>query len=162
MEEAEPDFWEQFLSSSSGTNFLRDKPRWVTEILKSAARASKKELADLIEAASWVTEHTRLQKEAVKWILPNVSVSSDSSTDQIDVCSLFLRGTTTVIRLIECTKSDSENKAVDDLEKLEKIKNKCRTFEDLEIEQLIYGASSVRDHFAPVQQMLGQFRIRSR
>ena len=104
----------------------------------------------------------RLQKHPMKWVLPNVVVESESGANQIDACSIFVRGKTTVVRFIECTKSDSEDKAVDDLEKLEKIKSKCRSFDDLSIEQLVYGASRVREHFSPVQKLLDHFRIRPR
>lgn len=157
----EAEFWDQFLSSSQGPYFLDGRPKWVGEILRAAARASRKDLPDIIEVGSWVAEHSKLHRESVKWIVPNLMVGSDTTTDQIDVCSIHLRDKTTIIRFIECTKSDSENKAVDDLEKLEKIKTRCRRFDDLVVEQLVYGASKVRDHFASVQQLLGQFKIRT-
>ena len=163
--ESEPidaEYWEQFLPSTAVFKFMSERPKWVAEILRAAARDSAEALSDIVEAASWVAEHSRIHTSSIKWILPSVVVESDSSINQIDVCSVYLRGKVTVVRFIECTKSDSEEKAVGDLEKLEKIKKKCRDFEDLSVEQLVYGASRVREHFAPVQQLLGQFHIKSR
>ena len=161
-EATETEFWEQFLASASAARFLAERHKWVGEIMRAAAKDSKRDVADVIEAASWIEEHMRLQKHPMKWVLPNVVVESESGANQIDACSIFVRGKTTVVRFIECTKSDSEDKAVDDLEKLEKIKSKCRSFDDLSIEQLVYGASRVREHFSPVQKLLDHFRIRPR
>ena len=161
-EPSEPEYWEQVLASSSVSDFLNYKRKWVEEILRAAAKDSKRDVSDVIEAASWVEEHMRLQKFPIRWVLPNVFVESESGTNQVDTCSIFVQGKRTVIRFIECTKSDSEDKAVDDLEKLEKIKSKCRTFADLSIEQLVYGASQVREHFSPVQKLLDHFRIKPR
>lgn len=161
-EPTEAEYWEQFLSAANASHFLIERHKWIGEILRSAAKDSKRDVADVIEATSWVVEYLRLQKHTIRWVLPNVVVESESGTNQIDACSIFVRGKTTVVRFIECTKSDSEDKAVDDLEKLEKIKSKCRSFEDLSIEQLVYGASRVREHFSPVQKLLDNFRIRPR
>jgi hypothetical protein len=160
---AEPEYWDYVLTTLRGSGFLNERPKWIGEILRASVRDSKKDLAEIVEVASWIEEHSRLNKERISWILPNVHIESDlTGSNQIDVCSVFVRGKTTVIRLIECTKSDSEDKAVDDLEKLEKIKSKCRDFNDLSIEQLVYGASRVREHFAPTQQLLDRFRIKLR
>jgi len=161
-EVSDPEYWEQFLTSPYVSEFLNQRQKWVSEILRAAARESKSDLSAVIETASWVAEHNKLHKERIRWVLPNVVVESESGGNQIDVCSVSLRGKKTVLRLIECTRSFSEDKAVDDLRKLEKIKSKCRNFEDLVIEQIVYGASTVREHFAPTQQLLGQFRIKTR
>ena len=60
-----------------------------------------------------------------------------------------------VLKLIECTKSDSTKKATDDYSKLLGIKNviDSQRFQDLVVDTPVIGGSPVRKDFISIEEM---------
>lgn len=157
-----PDFWETHIGGFSEEGSIQRSARILSELIRSAARSSKLDLAVITEAAIWAAEHGNLRSASIKWVIPNVSVDGRNGPNQIDAVSVFVRGHSVVVRLIECSKSDSEGKAMDDLQKLEKISSRCKSFGDLKIEKKIFGAAEVRGHFSPLEGLFQKFGIGSK
>jgi len=140
--------------------FLGEDVKAVAELLRIAARTGKKDFAQIAEAVIWIHEQHDLRSLEAKWVLPNVIIEGKNGVNQVDAVSLLVQPRKVVIRFHECSKSDSEGKAFNDFQKLEKIRSGAKTFKDLSIERIVHGASGLREHFSPLQALLDKYRIR--
>lgn len=156
------DYWEDVIKNPSFARFSNENEKNMGEILKSAVQSGKKDFAQVIEAVIWTNELQELKDVTTKWVLPNVMIEGKNGVNQVDAVSLFLQGRKAILRFHECSKSESEGKAFADFQKLEKIKSGVKAFDDLSIQQLVYGASGVREHFSPLQALLDKYKIKEK
>jgi len=154
------DSWEELIRAPHFVQFLREGQKYIGELLKLGAQSDGADFGRVVEATIWIAECRRLRYPG--WVLPNVIIEGKARANQVDAISLFVRRRKAVLRFHECSKSDSEGKALDDLQKLQKIKGRAKLFDDLLIEQIVYGASGVRDHFSPLQPLLDEYGIREK
>jgi hypothetical protein len=156
------DFWEENVRSPQFRSFIDTYSKELGELIRLSTPTGERGFTKVIEAVIWLNEHSELKDLPIKWIVPNVTLEGSNGLNQVDAISLFIKGNKTVLRLHECSKSGSEGKAFDDLQKLEKIRMASKQFDDLQIEKLVYGASGVREHFYDLRPLLDRFRVREK
>lgn len=126
--------------------------------------------ADLIEALAYSTELISARKRQPKWVLPSVKIVSsrdrqdrkrDTLRNEIDVVSITLLPDRVQIKLLECTKSASGSKAMEDYQKLERLKGllSAQQFQDLEILTEVISSSQVRKDFVSLDELYSRSRV---
>jgi hypothetical protein len=156
------DFWEETLKGPLFAAFLGEEVKTVAELLRLAARTGKKDFAQIVEGVIWTHEQHDLRSVEAKWVLPNVTIEGKNGVNQVDAVSLSIQGRKVILRFHECSKSDSEGKAFDDFQKLEKIRAGAKAFKDLDIQRIVHGASGLQEHFSPLQSLLDRYRIKAK
>ncbi len=130
-------------------------------ILRDAEKSKALKQDEVVEVLAYLNElmDSGTQCEA-RWVLPFVTVGvQPSNSKEVDVITITLSSRGVCIRLVECSKSDASNKALDDYSKLTDFKNYLgsKQFADLSVDIIVIGASKVAKDFLSVDSLYKLF-----
>jgi len=123
-------------------------------ILMEAEKSKTLKQDEVTEVLAYTNELMADDKQqAARWVLPLVTIAMrPDDLKEVDVITITLASDGVCIRLLECTKSDASNKALNDYSKLIDLKNylNSKRFADLTVDTKVIGASKVAKDFLSI------------
>lgn len=144
------------LTLSPGTKLIRELWKPIADTIIEQIQDTSVDKSELIETLAYLSELMSEDKnKRIIGVLPSVIVTHNNEENEIDVLSISLMNKEVVLKLIECTKSDSIKKATDDYSKLLAIKNMIdsQRFQDLSVSTAVIGGSPVKKDFVSIEEM---------
>lgn len=166
-------FWElmvrSLMSLASNPNAFSKSWKPIAGILRNLVKDITGDRGEYFEALAYSAELVSTRKGRPKWVLPSVRLLTRGESEsqkgiahenEVDVVSIELLQDDVLIKLIECTESESSTKATADHRKLQRLKEilDSQRFQDLSVSTEVVSMSRVGKDFVSIDQLFSRAR----